>query len=152
MRAGLQSLQRQSEPIVLFLALALLVRAHVWVPLFITGNSMLPTLHSGQFAGLNKLAYVYRPPQRGDIVAVWTEKSIMVKRIIGLPGEEISVQNGVFFINGWPLREPYVQFQEYSNVGTGRIGKNQFVVAGDNRSHTIVVVVGKERILGRLMR
>jgi signal peptidase I len=150
MKADLQSLQRQSEPLVLFLALALLVRAHIWVPLFITGNSMLPTLHSGQFAGLNKLTYLYRPPQRGDIVAVWTERSIMVKRIIGLPGEEISVQDGVFFINGRPLREPYVQFQEHLNIGAGSEG--QFVVAGDNRSHTIIAVVAKERMLGRLMR
>jgi hypothetical protein len=59
---------------------------------------------------VNKLAYFRHAPRRGDIVAVWTGKELMIKRVIGL-GEEISADNGLFSINGRTLHEPYVQFQ-----------------------------------------
>jgi signal peptidase I len=151
MRAGLELLKRYSEALLLLLALVLLIRADVWMPLLITGESMLPTLHAGQIAGLNKLAYVRRPPERGDIVAVWTAQALIVKRIIGLPGEEISAQDGVFFINGQALAEPYVRFQDHWNIRPGKIAAGQFVVAGDNRAKTLLAVVARERILGRLI-
>ena len=151
MRLGLEFLRRYGESLLLLLGLALLIRVDVWMPLLITGESMLPTLQGGQIAGLNKLAYLRRPPQRGDIVAVWTDRTLIIKRLIGLPGEEISAQDGVFFINGQALPEPYVRFQGQWNIGPGKIAEDQFVVVGDNRSKTLLAVVARERILGRLM-
>src|SRR3974390_888856 len=117
MRSGLEFLRRYSEPLLLLLALALLIRADVWMPVLITGESMLPTLHSGQIAGLNKLSYLRRAPQRGDVVAVWTDKALMIKRVIGLPGEEISIHDGNVVINGKALAEDYVRFHERWNIG-----------------------------------
>lgn len=151
MRAGLEFLRRHGEPLLLLLGLALLVRADVWMPLFVTGESMLPTLHAGQIVSLNKLAYFRQPPQRGDIVAVWTEKTLIIKRVIGLPSDEISAQDGVFFINGQALPEPYVHFQDKWNIGPGKIPARQFVIAGDNRSKTLVAVAARERILGHVL-
>ena len=55
--------------------------------LLIAGNSMQPTLHPGSIAGVNKLAYRFGPPRRGDVVAIRAGRELIVKRILGLPGE-----------------------------------------------------------------
>lgn len=113
---------------------------------------MLPTLQGGQIAMVNKLAYFRHTPQRGDIVAIWTGKELMIKRVVGLPGDEISASSGFFSINGQPLQEPYVQIQDQWNVAPGTVAVDRFVVAGDNRSETLVAIITRDRIVGRLMR
>ena len=113
------------------------------------GRGMLPTLRGGQLAGVNKLAYLLGPPRRRDIVAVWTGKDLMVKRIVGLPGEEVAARDGTLYVNGSPLREPYA-INRHWNVATGKLDVNSFLVVGDNRFQTIVAVVSRERIVGRI--
>jgi signal peptidase I len=136
----------------LVLVLVLAVRHWFWMPALIEGASMLPTLKSGQLAGINKLAYLRRPPARGDLVAVWTGKQLLSKRVVGLPGEEISIQQGVLYVNGVPLCEPYVQFFDArQNAAPGRIETNCFVVASDNRPGGIIAVVSRRRIVGRIV-
>jgi signal peptidase I len=119
------------------------------MPVLISGESMVPTLRGGQLVGVNKLAYLFGPPPRGDIVEVWTGKDLMIKRIVGLPGEEVAVRDGMLYINGSPLREPYA-INRHWNVATGKLDVNSFLVVGDNRFQTIVAVVSRERIVGRL--
>jgi signal peptidase I len=132
--------------------LALAVRHWVWKPLLVVGTSMQPTLPAGSIVGLNQLAYRFGLPQRGDIVALWTGRQLIVKRILGLPGEEILAADGVFYINGSPLAEPYVQLNDAANIAAGRLGANRFVVAGDNRRDTIIAVASLDRIVGRVKR
>lgn len=136
--------------LVLCLAVALAVRRWVWMPTLIVGNSMLPTLRNGEFAAVNKLAYVFQAPQRGDIVVIRTGSGLLVKRVVGLPGEEIAVRHGAFYVNGVQLHEPCAHCGHYpDNIAPGRIGPHCFVVAGDNRSGTIIAVVDRDRIVGR---
>jgi signal peptidase I len=111
---------------------------------------MCPTLHSGQFKGINKLAYHFAKPRRGDIVAVWTDHDLMVKRIIGLPGEEIECREGMFYLNGHPLAEPYVKLRGPTCIRGGKLRPDCFVVAGDNRSQSVLAVVRRARIIGRV--
>jgi signal peptidase I len=138
--------------LLLFLTLVLMMRDCVWTLVLITGKSMLPTLRAGQIVSVNKLVYVFEPPRRGDVVAVWTGRELMIKRIVGIPGDEISADNGLFSINGHPLQEPYVQFQDRWNIAPGTLAADRFVVAGDNRSDTIVAIITRERIVGCLTR
>ncbi len=138
--------------LLLALGLVLAVRQWVWMPSLITGESMEPTLHGGQLVGVNKLAYLLGRPRRGEIVEVWTGSRLMVKRVLGLPGENIAMRDGIFYVNGAPLTEPYVQFKDDSNIGLGQLGPDCFVVAGDNRSRTIIAVVNRDRIVGRVLR
>jgi signal peptidase I len=121
------------------------------MPLMVKGESMTPTLSQGQLVGVNKLAYCVRAPRRGEIVLVNTGRELHAKRILGLPGEEIALTNGVFYVNGWPLSEPYVQSRNSDSIGPGRLGPNRFLVAGDNRRESIVAVVNRERIVGPLV-
>jgi signal peptidase I len=136
----------------LVLALALGVRHWIWVPTLVQGASMWPSLKPGQLAGINKLAYASRLPTRGDIVAVWTGKEVLIKRVVGLPGEMIGMRRGVFCVNGVPLPEPYVQCQdEGQDIAAGRIEPNCVVVASDNRPGGVIAVVGKQRIVGQIV-
>ena len=133
---------------------ALIVRHWVWMPVVISGESMLPTLQNGQIVGLNKLAYMSYPPGRGDIVTIWTGQEYMTKRVVGLPGEQLALHQGEFFLNGVRLREPYVKLRSGGGeIRPGTVESNRFVVAGDNRGPGgIIAVVGKERIMGRIIQ
>jgi signal peptidase I len=138
--------------LLLALGLVLAARQWLWTPVLITGESMQPTLRGGQLVALNKLAYLFGRPQRGEVVGVWTGSGLMVKRVLGLPGETIALRDGMFYVNGAPVAEPYVQFHDVSTIAPGQLGPDRFVVAGDNRSKTIIAVVNRDRIVGRVMR
>lgn len=137
--------------LLLALGLALATRQWLWMPALISGQSMRPTLSSGQLVGINKLAYRFDLPRRGDIVELWTGSEFMVKRIVGLPGEQIALRDGKFCVNGAPLTEPYVQFRDFTAIAAGQLGPDCFLVAGDNRSGTVIAVVNRNRIVGRVM-
>jgi signal peptidase I len=136
----------------LALGLALAARQWVCMPELLTGESMRPTLHGGELVWVNKLAYRFGRPRRGEVVQVWTGRDVMVKRVLGLPGENIAMHDGIFYVNGAPLTEPYVQFKDESNIAPGLLGPDRFLVAGDNRSKTIIAVVNRDRIVGRVLR
>jgi signal peptidase I len=142
------------EPILRVLVCVLMAvltfRQWVWSPVTIAGPSMLPTWSNGQIAGINKVAYLFASPRRGDIVFVCTGSELLVKRIVGLPGEEVSARDGIFYVNATPLHETYVQFAGSWSIAAGKLGPERFVVAGDNRSQTLISVVRRDRIVGRL--
>ncbi len=111
---------------------------------------MAPTLHSGQLAVVNKLAYAFRQPRRGDVVLIWTATGCMVKRILAMPGESVALRRGRLFVNGAPLEEPYALPDPLQDVSEGKLIADSFAALGDNRSNSIVVVVGRDRIMGKL--
>jgi signal peptidase I len=108
----------------------------------IQGSSMEPTLHSGQFVITNKIAYLLGEPQRGDIIvfiaphsAASAREDDYIKRVIGLPGETVTVNGGQVLINGMPITEPYIaEPPMYSRTWT--IGPNEYFVLGDNRNRS----------------
>ncbi|HEY7349958.1 MAG TPA: signal peptidase I [Ktedonobacterales bacterium] len=104
----------------------------------VDGHSMLPTLQDQQFILVNRAAYLFHPPERGDIIifAYPVDPSQdFVKRIVGIPGDHVQVnQDGLVFINDIQLSEPYVndQTNPYQPTDT-RLGPDQYFVLGDNR-------------------
>jgi len=111
-------------------------------PVRITGISMLPTLPDRQIHVVNRLAFLFHEPRRGDIVAIRFSppqpfsrpSEMLMKRIIGLPGETVSFHEGHACINGQPLSEPYLKLPcdwEHEPV---LCGPDQYYVVGDNRS------------------
>ena len=137
-----------------------LLRAAVWavvclvvfkimlVDVRVTGISMLPTCQDQSIYWVNRLAYLWHEPQRGDVVAirfVTAEDSLsrlepphvmLLKRIIGLPGETVAFKNGHALINGKMLDEPYESedYPCYWNCAPVSLGADQYYVVGDNRS------------------
>src|SRR5580765_6134499 len=96
--------------IVVLVAAIFLTRQFALLPIKVMGPSMLPTYQDNGVNVVNRLAYLQREPQRGDVVAIRTSGvSIMyMKRVIGLPGETVAFHEGHAVINGRMLDEPYV--------------------------------------------
>ena len=104
----------------------------------VDGFSMNPTLQDGEYILVNRLAYKIGHPVRGDIIVFsfpMDPKQDLIKRVIGLPGESIFVQDGKVMINGVPLEEPYIAAPPIYN-GTWEVPKGQLFVLGDNRNES----------------
>jgi signal peptidase I len=105
----------------------------------IEGRSMEPTLHDGQFLLVNKLAYRgFGEPQRGDVVVfeAWQQEKDFIKRVVGLPGDEIAIHDQLVYVNGSPLDEPYLDQDTVDTIGSITLGDGQYYVLGDNRGNS----------------
>lgn len=106
----------------------------------VDGHSMEPTLHNGQYVMVNKLALRLGSPQRGDIVVFRSpqdERRALIKRVVGLPGEEVMIRSGVVYINGVALAEPYVAPNPPSgDWGPQVLGPGEYMLLGDNRDNS----------------
>lgn len=126
-------------------------------PVRITGPSMSPTLRDGSVRFVNRLAYAWHEPQRGDIVSIrFAGNSVMyMKRIVGEPGETVEFSNGRLLINGEPLDEPYVKSPCRWNSEPRKLGPDEYFVVGDNRSMSMQDhdhgVATRDRIVGKLL-
>jgi signal peptidase I len=121
---------------------AILIRSFVVQPFFIPSGSMEPTLKIGDRVLVNKLSYDVHSVHRGDIV-VFTKPANdyspgvkdLIKRVIGLPGETISAQNGEVDINGRPLHESWLpRGVTTQNFGPVVIPPGRYFMMGDNRN------------------
>ena len=102
----------------------------------VDGFSMRPTLQDGEYILVSKLAYKLGEPQRGDIVVFIfpvNPEEDLIKRVIGLPGDTITVQDGVLSINGVAMSEPYINAPPAYN-GTWQVAEGDLFVLGDNRN------------------
>lgn len=101
-------------------------------------TSMIPTLVEGERIFINKTAYFFDSPQRGDIIVFQLpdrQSDIpLIKRVIGLPGEQIAIQEGKVFINGSPLDEPYIKEIPKYKIDDLTIEDDRYFVLGDNRN------------------
>lgn len=129
----------------------------------VDGQSMAPTLQHGQHLLINRVAYghidadlyqrwrqdlsqcvngrcyLFRTPQRGDIVVFWPPNASerpFIKRIIGLPGESVEVRNGQVLVNGQPLAEPYIAARATYSAAAQTVPTGQYYVLGDNRNNS----------------
>jgi signal peptidase I len=104
----------------------------------IEGHSMDPTLGEGQYVLINKLAYYLDQPERGDIIVLEfpnDHSRDFIKRIIGLPGDHVVIDDQQVTVNGVVLDEPYIKAPpNYS--GTWDVPEGNYFVLGDNRNNS----------------
>ncbi len=104
----------------------------------VRGSSMEPTLHDKQYLLISKLAYWIHSPERGDIFVFHPPNNPAddyIKRVIGLPGEQVEIRDGQIWVNGVLLEEPYVA-NPGSYSGVWDLGDGEYFVLGDNRSNS----------------
>lgn len=104
----------------------------------VDGFSMEPTLHTGQFVIVNKIAYRVGEPQRGDVIVFrypYDPQQEYIKRVIGLPGDHITIDNGFVLINGQTLYEPYIAAAPYYQKDI-IVPDGSLFVLGDNRNNS----------------
>jgi signal peptidase I len=123
----------------LLLALGLFVGINLLTArIRVDGLSMEPTLHNGEYVLVNRLAYKWTPPHLGDVIVFRYPRNPhqdYVKRVIGLPGDEVYITTGQVYVNGQLLDEPYIA-DTTQYYGTWSVPQNSLFVLGDNRNHS----------------
>ncbi|NLF14685.1 MAG: signal peptidase I [Anaerolineaceae bacterium] len=128
------------ETLVPAILIALLINVFVGQATRVEGQSMEPSLHTNQRLVVEKLSYRFHGPERFDVVVLKVASQaneLLIKRVIGLPGETVEVKDGKVYIDGRPLDEPFL-------AGDTRPGRHGRVVVpplhvyvmGDNRDHS----------------
>jgi signal peptidase I len=140
---------------VIFLVTLFLIRTQYFISL-VNGDSMQPGLPSGDLLIVHRTAYRNAPPQRGDIVVVRARTGLMVKRVVGLPGENVELRAGGLYINDQIMVEPYPVAPGWLSLGEGRLLEDRYAILGDNRSIaqslSIHAVVSADHIVGKVVR
>ena len=104
----------------------------------VDGASMEPTLQSGEFVIVNKLAYTFGDPSIGDVIVFHLPRDPdqeYIKRVIGLPGDRVEIKDGEVFVNGEILSEEYIAASPvYENAWD--VPSDSLFVLGDNRNNS----------------
>ena len=151
--------------IVVLAAIMFLVTGIAVTPAEVSGMSMEPSLHNQESILVDKWTYLLHPIARGDVIVFEAPKAaglpgqVFVKRVIGIPGDVVSIYNAIPIVDGVPLQEPYVLPQ---NVGATvndkpvnnlRVPPDEYFVLGDNRRGSFDSrawgLVPRSNILGR---
>ena len=126
--------------LVIVVAITLVIK-----PTIVKENSMQPTLYANNYLLVNKQAYRFGDEKRGDIIVFQSElededgnQKLLIKRIIGLAGDIISIKDGKVFLNGEELKEDYIKEEETpGDIKDYKVPEGQLFVMGDNRRVSI---------------
>jgi signal peptidase I len=149
--------------IIIAFALALLIKTFLIQAFYIPSESMVPTLRIGDRVLVNKLVYDFGEPQRGDVVVFenpdlveedrnifevvwdWLVEGLgfsadptrdFIKRVVGLPGDTVEMQNGKVYVNGQLVQEPYISNRGAQDFAPTQVKPDHVFVMGDNRPNS----------------
>jgi signal peptidase I len=138
------------------------IRLFIAQPFIVSGASMEDTFHSGEYLIVDQLTYHFDSPQRGDVIVFRYPRDpskYFIKRIIGVPGDTITIEDGIITIvnkdypDGFILSESYAETMPPAGKLVETIGEREFFVMGDNRDQSSDSrawgVLQEERIIGR---
>jgi signal peptidase I len=132
----LRALREVAETVIPAVVIALVINLFLAQATQVLGQSMEPNLHSTQRVVVEKVTYrFFHGPRRGDIVVIDLpgQTEMLIKRVVGLPGESVKVRNGQVYIDGEPLDEPWTVRPGGGNYGPQTIPPLRVFVMGDNR-------------------
>lgn len=144
--------------IVSYLLIAIVLRTFVFQMALVNQISMDPTLHEGQMLVISKINYFVGDPKRGDIIVLKdeVENKLLIKRVIGLPGEVVQLKEGKVYINSKELQPDYTSFPTFAYTQEEwTMPAGEYFVLGDNREHSRdsrvenVGLVYRKNIIGR---
>lgn len=144
------------ESIVPAVLIALLLNFFVVQPTKVRGQSMEPTLHTDEYLLVEKISYHVHAPRRGDVVVfryMGDESENFIKRVIGVPGDTVSIVSGRVYINSEPLVEPYLLQLPRDGMPPTVVPEGKLFVLGDNRLNSndsrTFGMVGMDEVVGR---
>jgi signal peptidase I len=129
---------------VIALIIVIPIRLFIAQPFVVSGESMFSTFHDGEYLIVDELSYHLNTPHRGDVIIFrypLDKKRFFIKRIIGLPNEEILINNGEIIImnkenpDGFKLDEPYIN-EKFDTTDSFKTGNDEYFVLGDNRNRS----------------
>lgn len=132
------------KTIAVIVILAFIIRVFIIQPFIVEGESMEPAFQTKDYLITEKVSFRFRPPQRGEIIIFnppdRTSENY-IKRIIGLPGDQVAIKDGNIYINNEKIIEPYLNSIDKTLVSqkegyTTVLKDDEYFVMGDNRSHS----------------
>lgn len=152
-----------AKTVLIVFVVAYTIRYFLFQPFVVDGHSMDPNLTNAEYLIVNKLSYKLHEPKRGDIIvftAPGTPEYDYIKRIIGLPGEKISIKNSKLYINDTLFKEEYLDKNITTTIQGNKkatlevtLSENEYFVLGDNRDHSsdsrVWGPLPKENIIGK---
>ena len=122
------------------------IRYFVFQPFVVEGSSMEPSYHHGEYLFIEKVSYRLHEPKRGDVIVFKYPNNPninYIKRIVGLPGETISIKDGKVYIDNQLLAEPYLETDTVTTVEKDlgatyeiTLPSDRYFMLGDNRDHS----------------
>ncbi len=136
------SMLREILQLILIIALVRIGMDTLLPRYVVDGASMEPNFHTSERVIVDRLTMLLGGPSRGDVVVLDSPRSdgdLLIKRVIGLPNENVVLREGRVYINGELLDEPYIQqFCGYASCnGEWLLGPDEYFVLGDNRAHSL---------------
>ena len=122
-------------PYVITIIIVLLFKHFFFAPIRVNGDSMYSTLKNNDIMILDKVHYRHNDIKRFDIVVVDADYELLIKRVIGLPGEKIEVKNNKLYINGKYVKQDF-KYKTTEDF-TYKVKKGEYYVMGDNRTNSL---------------
>lgn len=127
------------KDILLAVVIAFLMVVFLYQPVKVEGTSMQPELLDQERIFVNKFVYHFEEIHRGDIVVFWYPKDpskSFIKRVLGIPGDVVSIRDGLVYINGQLVEERYVPrgYQDADSYPVVRVREGHYYVLGDHRN------------------
>ncbi|MDD5888583.1 MAG: signal peptidase I [bacterium] len=119
-------------PYIIVIVIAVVIKFFVVTPIRVNGESMMNTLHDGDIMVLNEISYKFSSIKRFDIVVIKHDDEYLIKRVIGLPGEEIEYIDGKLYVDGEEIEETF-NHEITADVLKIKVPDNEYYVLGDNR-------------------
>lgn len=147
---------------IIALIIVIPVRFFIAQPFIVSGASMDPTFHNGQYLIIDQLSYYFEEPARGDVIVFKYPKDpskYFIKRVIGIPGDTIAINGSTITLynkeheDGIVLTEPYVNKMSPTGAETEILGNGEYFVMGDNRDNSsdsrVWGVLSEKLVVGR---
>ena len=147
---------KELYPYLIIVVVVILLKTFVVTPIVVNGPSMEPTLHENDVMLLDKISYRFKKIQRFDIVVVHHHDTHIIKRVIGLPGENIEYKDNKLYVDGKETEEPFEhdETDDFSldQLDSGVVPEDSYLVLGDNRDDSldsrVIGFIKKDQILG----
>lgn len=138
-------------PYVVIIIIVLIIKSNIVAPIRVNGRSMNNTLKDGDIMILNIIGYRTSELKRFDIIVIYNGKEYLIKRVIGLPNEEIEYIDNKLYVNGKEIKDKYGNGNTKDFKVT--VNKNSYYVLGDNREDSLdsryYGSFNKNKILGK---
>lgn len=122
------------------------------VPIKVSGASMSPTYRDGSVNFINRLSYAAAEPKRGDVVVIEDDDNdLILKRVVAVPGEIVTLHYGELCINGQPVHDQFSKHPINWELDPVVLGPNEYFVIGDNRTASIFGKYRRDHILGKIV-
>ena len=129
----LKRIVKEVVPFVIIIIVVLLIKQFIVTPIQVNGDSMDPTLKNGDLMLLNRLSYKFGSVNRFDIVVVDKGDSYIIKRVIGLPGENIRYEDNKLYVNDELIEEPFLEIGKNTDDFEAFLPDDCYFLMGDNR-------------------